>query len=167
MIVLASIEEYNKDIAGKLQYFINIGKDVEEKTASWRPSENEWSVQEVLAHVEEFPLFFTDELIGMVKYGQKEWGRGLDHFGRLAAVDKANTRSLPEIVEGIRQTQHITAERLQSLKNEDLQKVVSHRNPKFGEKPMEFLVTHFLIEHLDTHQNQVQRVLRQYEQNHA
>ncbi|WP_245934854.1 hypothetical protein [Paranoxybacillus vitaminiphilus] len=39
-----------------------------------------------------------------------------------------------------------------------------HRNPKFGVKPMTFLIEHFITEHLYNHGKQIERNISKYHQ---
>ncbi|RSL31908.1 DinB family protein [Salibacterium salarium] len=161
---MGRIEEYQSTIQSQLDFFIQKGQELREEVVMFKPSREEWSVQEVLAHVEEFPLYFTNELLLVVNDGQQEWGRGFDHVERLAAVNTAFDSNVSDIIKRIGQTKAIVTERLNRINDDDLDQVVAHRNPKFGEKPMTFLVNHFLVDHLDTHQKQVERVLGQYDE---
>ncbi|PTL38006.1 DinB family protein [Alkalicoccus saliphilus] len=159
---MGRVQDYQHSIKEKMNYFIEQGEKLDEELFSWKPSSEEWSIQEITAHVAEFPLYFTSELLGVVKDGQEKWGRGLDHPERLEAVNKAFDASQKELVKNVQSTSKEVEDRLGSLKDEDLDQEQEHRNPKFGNKSMEFLVEHFLVEHLDKHINQHQRVQSQY-----
>ncbi|MFZ4451725.1 DinB family protein [Salibacterium aidingense] len=159
---MSKIEEYQSTIKEQLTFFQRKGEELQENTLRWKPSEDEWSIMEVLCHVKEFPLYFTHELLLVVKENQQNWGRGLKHEERLAAVEAADQENLQNVLQEIKATQDTVIQRLGQLNDDDLKIVRAHRNPKFGDKPMSFLVDHFLIEHVETHQKQVERVLKQY-----
>jgi hypothetical protein len=53
---------------------------------------------------------------------------------------------------------------LSSLSEDDLNIESPSRNPRFGTKPMSFIVDHLLVEHLDTHLKQIRRNVQQYKE---
>ncbi|WP_018924920.1 DinB family protein [Salsuginibacillus kocurii] len=160
---MGRITDYQTTIADQLDFFIEKGQELPDEIIQYKPSNEEWSIQEILAHTEEFPLYFTKELIEVIKHDQPEWGRGFEHPERLAAVNAAFDRETSSLLDGLAQTKTTVQERLDAIEDEDLDRVTPHRNPKFGEKPMQFLIDHFLVEHLETHQNQLNRVVNQYQ----
>ncbi|USG64335.1 DinB family protein [Brevibacillus ruminantium] len=128
----------------------------------WKPSEEKWSIIEVLCHVEEAIPYWLRELHAAIQSPGSEWGRGLQHEGRLAAVAQAGQRSLSEAVAGVCQLKEEMSKQLASVQMSDLQKEAPSRNPRFGTKPLQFIVDHLLVEHLQTHVEQIKRNLRQY-----
>jgi uncharacterized damage-inducible protein DinB len=131
----------------------------------WKPDENAWSIIEILAHIEEATPYWLTELKQVVESPGIEWGRGLDHDGRLAAVAQAGQRSLEDVLAGIQVSKQKVKNVLLSLKDEDLTIESPSRNPRFGTKPMTFIVNHLLVEHLNQHLKQIQRNIQQYEDN--
>ncbi|MDA3129048.1 DinB family protein [Aliibacillus thermotolerans] len=163
---MKSGKEYAQIVSEKLAFFPEEASKLSEEQIRWKPSDEEWSVMELLVHVEEFPLYFTNELLNVVEKDAEKWGRNMQHEGRLAAIAKADEREVEDVLEGLKKTADIAAERLSKVSEEDLQIEREHNFPKFGVKPMTFLVEHFLVEHLDTHQNQFNRILSQYNERH-
>ncbi|MFD0693527.1 DinB family protein [Paenibacillus sp. GCM10027628] len=135
-----------------------------EAVLRWKPSEEAWSIMEILCHLDEAVPYWLKELERVVESPGMEWGRGLQHEGRLAAVASAQHRELDEIRQGILHNNQIAKSVLSSIRDEDLDIEAPSRNPRFGTKPMSFIVSHLLIEHLQTHLNQLKRNLQQYEQ---
>lgn len=136
--------------------------DLSVATLHWKPSEQGWSVMEVLCHVEEAILYWLEELKHVVKTPGVEWGRGIDHPGRLAAVAHAKNRTFEDVLQGIHNTKQTVSGILGSMTESDLAIEAPSRNPKFGTKPMSFIVQHQLVEHLNTHLNQINRNLQQH-----
>ncbi|MFB4162422.1 DinB family protein [Alteribacillus sp. JSM 102045] len=158
---MKSPQEYADSIDEKIASLQQYARKLDEETIRLKPSPKEWSVMELLCHVEEFPLYFTNELEKVVSGEAEEWGRGMDHSGRLKAVEAAESREVDDVLKGIDFTRETVNKLLQRLTENDLKIEKPHRNPKFGTKPMEFLVQHFLEEHLETHQKQFQRIVSQ------
>lgn len=142
----------------------NQAAGLSEGVLRWKPSEEAWSVMEILCHVEEAVPYWLKELERTVKSPSIEWGRGHQDEARLAAVASTEQRDLNDVLHGIAQGKQMAKEVLSSLRDEDLAFEALSRNPRFGTKPMEFIVSHLLIEHLQKHLNQIQRNLQQYEQ---
>ncbi|WP_100398697.1 DinB family protein [Bacillus sp. FJAT-44742] len=160
---MKSGQEYADKIAGQLQFFIDESASLPEEQIRWKPSDQEWSIMELLCHVEEFPLYFTGELENVLEHHAEKWGRNMQHQGRLDAVAAADDRQVEEVINGIHNTKKTTIDRLQNVKEHELNIEREHNIPKFGTKPMSFLVEHFLVEHLETHKNQFQRIITQYQ----
>ncbi|MFZ4452685.1 DinB family protein [Salibacterium aidingense] len=154
---------YASLIKEKLEFFPEHAASMEEEQIRWKPSEEEWSIMELLCHVEEFPLYFTNELVNVVDGKNETWGRNVKHEGRLQAVDAADQRNVDDVLKGMEETKKTTVSCLERISAEDLRIEKPHNISKFGTKSMEFLVEHFLVEHLDTHQNQFNRIVSQYE----
>lgn len=129
----------------------------------WKPSEQSWSIMEILSHVEEAVPYWLHELQRVVESPGTEWGRGLQHEGRLAAIAIAEHLNVDDVLQGIGKNKQMVKEVLGSIRDEDLAIVAPSRNPRFGTQPMAFIVSHLLIDHLQTHLNQIQRNLQQYE----
>lgn len=129
----------------------------------WQPDEDSWSVMQVLVHIAEFEPFFMNELKNVVQNPGVSWGRTMQHEGRLRAVEEGKHDRLDEVYDRIRQSKEYVTSVLKQLRDEDLQIESPHVNPKFGVKSMEWLVNHFIIEHLETHLKQLDRIVNQYE----
>ena len=46
--------------------------------------------------------------------------------------------------------------------DEQLETVSPSRNPRFGEKPLSFVIDHLLVEHAEIHRRQIERNMAQY-----
>lgn len=91
------------------------------------------------------------------------WGRGLQHEGRLAAVSQAHQRSTADALEGLANTKQQVETILGSISEDDLKLEAESRNPRFGIKPMSFIIDHLLTDHLVTHLKQIRRNIEQFE----
>lgn len=160
---MSKLDTYEQEIYRHIDEMIRLASDLSESVIRWKPSDSEWSVMETLCHVEEANVYWTNELLRVVKQPDTQWGRGMDHEGRLKAIANADERKPQDVIDGVNATRNNIRDTFKALKDDDLNIEAPHRNPKFGTRPMRFLVEHFLVEHLETHVNQIKRVLRQYE----
>jgi hypothetical protein len=163
-IMSKSVEVYKSEIENSINQLVGLVEGTPKNQLSWKPSEQEWSLLEVLAHVEEVVEYWGSECQRLISAPGASWGRGMDDPARIDAVKNAHTRTFDEIKEGIAKAKTYTLAVFDRLKEVDLAIESPHRNPKFGIKPMRFLVDHFLVEHLEKHVTQVNRVKRQFKE---
>jgi hypothetical protein len=161
-----TVEVYKAEIENELNRMIDLVDGTQENQVYWKPSAEEWSIIEVLSHVEEAVSYWVGELQRVIQSPGVDWGRGLNDEARLAAVSQAHNQSFTEVREGMSKAKAKTIAAFNVFKQEDIAIESPHRNPKFGVKNMHFLVQHFLVEHLQSHNNQIKRVLKQYQENH-
>ncbi|MEB3101524.1 DinB family protein [Ferviditalea candida] len=154
----AYMEQINEQIDITLQK----ARQLNEATIRWKPADNVWSIMEILCHVEEIIPYWLNELSNVVKSPGASWGRGLDHPARLEAVAAADSRSVAEVLQGIEASKQIVNSAFSSMSDADLDIESPHRNPKFGVKPMTFLIDHFLVQHLTNHNQQIDRDIQLY-----
>ncbi|MEX2105157.1 MAG: DinB family protein [Bacilli bacterium] len=143
---------------------VNISKELPEEILRWKPEEGVWSIMEVLCHVEEATPYWLNELQQVIASPGIEWGRGLQHEGRLAAVAQASQQTKDKVLKRITDSKQKLRDVLGSLNSEDLSIESPSRNPRFGTKPMTFIVDHLLLAHVDQHLNQIKRNVQQYEE---
>jgi uncharacterized damage-inducible protein DinB len=129
-----------------------------------KPAEDKWSIMEILCHVEEAAPYWLQEIEMLLKAPGSEWGRGLQHEGRLTAVEQAGSRSVQSVLEGLADTKQQVQQLLGSLSEADLAMEAPSRNPRFGTKPIFFIVEHLLVEHVTKHLGQINRNLKEFEQ---
>lgn len=158
------LKEAVKQIHEKTDQIIQVVKTLPEELISWKPAPDVWSIMEILCHIEEATPYWLNELKLVVNTPGFEWGRGLQHEGRLAAVSQASLRLIDDVLTGIAETKQKVQEVLGSLQDEDLNIESPSRNPRFGTRPLSFIVEHLLVEHLDKHLKQIQRNIKQYEE---
>lgn len=158
------IAEAVHSIQESIDQIVEMSQGLSEDMIRWKPAEDKWAIIEVLCHVEEATPYWLGELQQLVKSPGAEWGRGLQHEGRLAAVAQADQRSTKDVLQGIESTKGKVKEILSAMSEEVLKVESPSRNPRFGTKPMSFIVEHLLVEHLATHINQIKRNIKQFEE---
>lgn len=142
-----------------IDQIITICEGLSEEALKWKPAEDQWSVLEVLCHLEEAIPYWLRELQAAIESPETPWGRGLQHEGRLAAVRCAHERQEVAVLQGLAAAKEQVEEVLGSISEEMLQREAESRNPRFGKKPLSFIVQHLLAEHLVTHLKQIERNL--------
>nr|WP_258000507.1 DinB family protein [Bacillus sp. Marseille-P3661] len=151
------IRNYIAAIHSRIDQFISIVREQPLDMVNWKPSEKEWSIAEIVCHVEEINRYWLNELLRVVRNPNDKWGRGLDDPERLAAVAASSYNSVEDTLAEISDFKTVIHDKLIDLDDSYLTLVTEHRNPKFGVKPLSFLLDHFMVEHLDGHIKQVER----------
>ncbi|MDQ0253309.1 2-keto-4-pentenoate hydratase/2-oxohepta-3-ene-1,7-dioic acid hydratase in catechol pathway/uncharacterized damage-inducible protein DinB [Evansella vedderi] len=157
-----TVKNYVAEINNRLSTIIDLGKNQTEETLRWKPAENKWSIVDVLCHVEEAHRFWLHELERTVKNPETKYGRGLDHYERLAAVENTDTVAVSEVLNKLQRLKSTIRSTLLSLNDRDLLIEATHKNPKFGTRPLSFLLDHFMVEHQDKHIAQINRNIEQF-----
>lgn len=160
---MSRIREAVSTLCRQIDQIVETTESLPHERVDWKPSDEAWSIMEVLCHVEEAVPYWVDEIQRVVQTPGTEWGRGLQDEARLAAVAAAGQRRIEDVVAGIRNTKQDVESKLGALKEQDLELTAPSRNPRFGTKPMTFVIDHLLIEHLEKHLGQIQRNLEQYQ----
>ncbi|MBA4602524.1 DinB family protein [Thermoactinomyces mirandus] len=157
------IEEAVNKIRKSIDSIIHISKELTEESIYFKYSADEWSVMEVLCHIAEANFYWLNEIERLNHSPGTEWGRTMQDPERLEAVTQADRKNIVEVLQEIESSREKASSLLASLTEEDLKKTAPSRNPKFGTKPLHFLIEHFLVEHLDTHLKQIQRLKNKLE----
>ena len=157
-----TVQKAAVDINRLIDETVQLAETLSEEELRWKPADDVWSVMEILCHVEEVIPYWLLEIQAAVQAPGSEWGRNHLHEGRLAAVAKADQRTASDIQQGILDTKPIVQDILGALSPEDLAIEAPSRNPRWGTKPMSFIVDHLLVEHLAGHIGQIKRNLEQY-----
>lgn len=155
-------KDYIEKINTELDKVINNVTDLSDEAIGWNPGEQVWSIKEIVCHIEEATNYWLTEFEKEMADPSRKWGRGLQDEERLKGVERVNHVNLENILEEILELKNRTKKTLSSAQDEDFSKKAEHVNPKFGVKPLAFLVEHFLVEHLQGHNNQILRNLQQY-----
>jgi hypothetical protein len=159
---MSQIQKFIDDICRLTDDIIKLVQSLSEEELRWKPADDVWSVMEILCHVEEIIPYWLHEIQAVVQSPGSEWGRNHLHEGRLAAVAKAHQRTAADIQEGILGTKKVVQSILGNLSPEDLAVEAPSRNPRWGTKPMTFVVEHLLVDHLESHLGQIERNRGQY-----
>jgi len=160
-----NIQEAIRSTQQSLEQIISTAKGLSSELINWKPAEDKWSVMEVLVHVDEAIPYWLNEISRLVETPGTVWGRGLQDERRLAALAEAGSRSLDEVLTSMERTKEQVAAVLGPISNEELMQESPSRNPRFGTKPLSFVIQHLLVDHAAAHDKQMKRNMEQYNAN--
>jgi uncharacterized damage-inducible protein DinB len=157
LIVNDSIHSIQKSLDQVIQKV----KGLSDGVLRWNPSEEEWSSMQILCHITEAVPYWLDEIELLIDSPGKEWGRGLQQEERLTAVskDRVDNTSLASVLHELEAVKTRVKQTLSKLDEEKLALEAPSRNPRFGTKPISFIVEHLLVEHTSKHLGQIERNL--------
>lgn len=147
------IQQINQEIDRMIQVASSQPEDVIER----KPSEEAWSIKEILCHAEEASRYWVNEVLAVVRKNSDLWGRTLTDEKRLAGVARSKEITTEKILQDLEQVKPFISQTLSTLNEDDLQIEAPSRNPKFGIRSMSFVIEHFLVEHLHNHVKQMER----------
>lgn len=156
---MASMNEAIESIQHSLNQMIETSKNLSEKSIRWQPSEDEWSIMQILCHVEEAIPYWLNEIEKLLESPGIEWGRGLKDEKRLAAVTNTENREISDVLRNLENVKEQVGKVLSQLTEQQLKAEAPSRNPRFGTKPISFIVDHLLVEHASKHVSQIKRNL--------
>src|SRR5699024_2110267 len=116
-----------------------------EKNIRWEPSNDEWSILQILNHVKEATSYWLSEMETVLSDPGSQWGRGLKDKARLEAVSNPEALDVNKVIESISNLKNEVRERLSQVSESRLTEENPHRNfEKFGNKPVSFIIEHFI-----------------------
>jgi uncharacterized damage-inducible protein DinB len=128
----------------------------------WRPASEVWSIMDNLCHIVEFVPYWTGEVQAILRDPAQLWGRDHTHAARLAAVADTSGEPLEKVLAAMHRVVAASAETLVALPEDALTIEAPSRNPRWGVKPVSFIIQHLLVQHLQNHWGQMQRNVRQF-----
>lgn len=155
-------EDYALVIEQSIDQIIEHVKHLPNETILWQPSTSEWSIQEILCHVEEAIGFWLKELVLLKENPGKVWGRTLNQDARLSAVSEAFARETDEVLKGIEDLKQEVRTSVLPLTEGELHLITQHRTKEIGYKPLSFFLKYCIVNHLKNHIKQILRTVNQY-----
>ncbi|WP_087973169.1 DinB family protein [Oceanobacillus rekensis] len=154
------VQGYIQSINTSFDNILKVTEDLSEKVIRWNPTEEEWSILQILSHLTEATPYWLTEVERVLEKPGSEWGRGLQHQERLEAVESPDQLNLDEVLANIKGLKEQVTERLSKVSDSQLTEENPHRNfAKFGNKPVSFIIEHFIDEHTVKHLGQIERNL--------
>ncbi|MDF9448762.1 DinB family protein [Bacillus toyonensis] len=143
-----------------------IVKSLPEEIIRWKPSKDEWSVMQIITHVAEAIPYWAKEISNIKLSNENLWGRGLTDEVRLQAVseENINRKTVEEVIEQLSSIPITIENVLHTLTDEELHIQAPSRNPRFENKPINFIVNHLIVEHTEKHYKQIDRNVSKYNQ---
>ena len=138
---------------------IHVVEALPEEVARLNPTEEEWSIVQIVSHITEAIPYWLNEINQLLEKPRKKWGRGIQDEARLAAVSNTGILDLSVLLQELESAKSEVENVLGSLTAEQLAAEAPSRNPRFGTKPLFFIINHLLVEHVIKHEGQIQRNL--------
>src|SRR3954466_14001085 len=95
--MIKTVNESIQHIQQSLHDILNVTKNLSEETIRWKPSEEEWSILQVLSHLVEGVPYWLGEVERVVAEPGSSWGRGLQDPARLEAVTDVENLSVMDV----------------------------------------------------------------------
>jgi hypothetical protein len=159
-MAVVTVNQSIQAINNSIDAILNVSENLSEETIRWNPTNEEWSILQIISHLNEAVPYWLNEIDRVLAEPGAQWGRGLQDSARLAAVATPDELNVSEQFAEFKELKKKVAEGLGNLSEENLKAENPHRNfEKFGNKPISFMIEHFLEEHVEKHYSQVQRNL--------
>lgn len=123
-----------------------------------RPAPEEWSVMEDLAHVAEFPPYWTKEMLKIVKSPGTAFGRTHVDAARIAAVADHAKDDLAITLGRIDSARAETLEMLLTISDDQWEKTGVHSTR--GEINLHEIMERFITSHISDHMQQAKDALQ-------
>lgn len=121
------------------------------------PALEEWSVIEDLAHVAEFPPYWTKEMLKVVQHPGEPFGRVKSDPDRIAAIENHARDALDTTLERIEQARAQTLEMLLTIDDDQWEKTGVHSTR--GEMNLHRIMKEFITDHIRDHAQQARDAL--------
>jgi uncharacterized damage-inducible protein DinB len=130
-----------------------------EDTIRWKPSDDEWSIIQVICHVLEAIPYWMKEISQIKEHPEELWGRNHLQEARLAAIEKTDNRTIDEVLKELIALKTQVEMELSTLDPGILAIESTSRNLNFGTKQISFIVDHLIVDHASKHYGQIKRNL--------
>ncbi len=118
------------------------------------PEAGAWTIMENIAHVIEFLPYWGDEIARLAAAPGQNFGRTMEHAGRLRAVNEHGTDTLKQATAALPASYNHLEGILQSLHDADLD--LEGRHTRFGVRSLDWFIDEFVTTHLENHLQQIQ-----------
>ncbi|ASS93573.1 DinB family protein [Peribacillus simplex] len=149
-----------QSVQQSIDHILETAANLPEETIRFKPADDEWSIMQILSHLAEAIPYWLGELENVIAVPGSKWGRGLQDPARLAAVTDTDKLAVDDVMKQVEELKYKVESSLGNLDEETLSKESPHRNfAKFGNKPVSYIVDHFIDEHVSGHYDQIKRNL--------
>ena len=154
-----TIQQSIQSVQKSIDNMIETVSGLSANTIRWKPSDDEWSILQIVCHVLEAIPYWMKEIAQIRAHPEELWGRNHLQEARLAAVSETNQRTIDEVLKELTALKVQVEAELSNLNQEILSIVSTSLNPNFGTKPISFIVDHLIVEHASKHCGQIERNL--------
>ena len=95
--MIKTVNESIQSIQKSLNEILSSTENLSEEAIRWNPSEEEWSILQILSHLVEGVPYWLGEVERVVAEPGSNWGRGLQDPARLAAVTDVENLSVMDV----------------------------------------------------------------------
>ncbi|MFJ7508395.1 DinB family protein [Peribacillus simplex] len=149
-----------QSVQQSIDHILETAANLPEATIRFKPADDEWSIMQILSHLAEAIPYWLGEVENVIAVPGSKWGRGLQDPARLAAVTDTDKLAVDDVMKQVEGLKYKVESSLGNLDEESLSKESPHRNfAKFGNKPVSYIVDHFIDEHILGHYDQIKRNL--------
>ncbi|MGZ9816128.1 DinB family protein [Peribacillus simplex] len=149
-----------QSVQQSIDHILETAANLPEATIRFKPADDEWSIMQILSHLAEAIPYWLGEVENVIAVPGSKWGRGLQDLARLAAVTDTDKLAVDDVMKQVEGLKYKVESSLGNLDEESLSKESPHRNfAKFGNKPVSYIVDHFIDEHILGHYDQIKRNL--------
>jgi len=149
-----------QSVQQSIDHILETAANLPEATIRFKPADDEWSIMQILSHLAEAIPYWLGEVENVIAVPGSKWGRGLQDPARLAAVTDTDKLAVDDVMKQVEELKYKVESSLGNLDEETLSKESPHRNfAKFGNKPVSYIVDHFIDEHILGHYDQIKRNL--------
>ena len=166
-MTVSTLNERIVEFKSTIDEIVKILEQTEDSLLYKKPSAEEWSAMQIVAHVLEAVDYWVTDLEALLIVPGAKWGRNHEHVRRLAAVEETVVANLSK-EDAITLLQKLVPETeavLTKVTAEDLIKTAPSYNPNFDGKPLSFLVDHLIVKHVSGHLGQIERHLKKLDNN--
>lgn len=121
------------------------------------PEVGEWTLMENLAHIVEFMPYWADEVARLVAQPGQNFGRTMQHAGRLNAISEHGHDNLQQAKQMLPASYEHLDRVLSTLKDSDL--TLKGHHSKFGDQELGWFIEEFITKHLEAHLTQIDAAL--------
>jgi DinB superfamily len=121
------------------------------------PGNDEWTIMESLAHIDEFMPYWANEIEKLVASPGKNFGRTMQDERRLQAISNHGSDTLEQVRATLPDSYGRLDLVLSHLNDSDLALIGHHS--RFGDQTLEWFIEEFVTTHLANHLEQMRRCL--------
>jgi uncharacterized damage-inducible protein DinB len=134
-------------------------KDLSSEALHREPAPGEWSVMMTLGHVSEVLPYWSRQArrIALSDRDDEPIGRALDDPDRVGAVERHANSRIEDILSLLHDGLAEATRTLRDLPTDRWSRTAQH--PRLGAITVEYIVEHFLVEHVEEHLGQIETTL--------
>jgi uncharacterized damage-inducible protein DinB len=152
------VSKFAEQVQASQEGFIELLDQADRHTLYQPPSDDGWTIAQILMHIAEARQFFIDETSKVIASPGARMGRTIDHPGRLKAVEENRMNSPGQMRLAIIESYSKMIGLLRSLNDDDL--LISGEHVKFGTQSLGEFIQHFIVEHDQAHVEQARALMR-------